>query len=180
MPDEPADARPDAPTGDDGADAPAPGVPVDPRAQDPGGGAAPPGWYPDPTGAVRWWDGTRWSDHVAPAPGAGPVSSPSDDRTWAILAHVGQILFGFIPPLVIYLVKRDDSPFVRMHSAEALNFSITLLIAYLVSAVLVLAVIGIFLLLAVWICSIVFTVQAAVAANRLEPYRYPVNLRLVS
>ena len=32
-------------------------------------GMPPPGWHPDPYGraALRWWDGTRWSEHVSPA-----------------------------------------------------------------------------------------------------------------
>ena len=37
--------------------------------------APPPGWYPDPSGQVRWWDGWQWTQHAG-APPAGPAAPP--------------------------------------------------------------------------------------------------------
>jgi len=96
----------------------------------------------------------------------------------ATLVHVLAIFTGFIGPLIIYLVKEDD-PFVRHHSAEALNFSISVTIAYIVSGILIIVLIGLILLPLVWIGALVFQIQAAMAANRGEWYRYPFNIRMV-
>lgn len=38
--------------------------------------SAPAGWYPTPQGNLRYWDGTRWTRHVAPS-AARPVSAPA-------------------------------------------------------------------------------------------------------
>ncbi len=134
----------------------------------------PPGWYPDPQGVTRWWDGQQWGQ-PAPVGGGG-----ADPKTMAVLAHVLGILTGFLGPLIIYLVNGDKDRYVRHHSAEALNFQLTVLIAYLVSFVLMIVLIGFLLFFVVWVLSIVFCIQAAIAANRGEWYRYPINIRMVS
>ena len=104
----------------------------------------------------------------------------SDDTIWAILAHLSYFLLPFIGPLIIYLIKKDQSPFVRAHAAQALNFHITLLIASIVSAILILLVIGIVMLIALGIAGVVFTILAAMAAGRGQPYRYPYTWNLVT
>ncbi|MHC4910458.1 MAG: DUF4870 domain-containing protein [Planctomycetota bacterium] len=111
---------------------------------------------------------------------AGNSAPSSDDRNMALLAHVLAIFTGFIGPLIIWLIKKDGSPFVDDHGKEALNFQITVLIASIVSAVLAIVVIGVFLLLAIAICNLVFCILAAVAASNGEFYRYPMTIRLLS
>lgn len=39
--------------------------------------STPAGWYADPAGSdrLRWWDGTRWTDHLTDAPTAGAGAS---------------------------------------------------------------------------------------------------------
>lgn len=150
-----------------------------------GSSTPPPGWYPDPDGNLRWWDGRQWGQvrsaappQPAPAPGTG-TGGGTDPKTLAMLAQLLGLLTGFLGPLIIYLVNGDKDPFVRHHAAEALNFQITLVIAYLVSAVLMLVLVGFVLFFVVFIGAIVLCIQAAVAANRGEWYRYPVNIRLV-
>ena len=66
----------------------------------------------------------------------------------AMLAHLLGLFTGFLGPLVLYLVKRDDSAFVRDQSAEALNFQLTMIIAWIVSIVLILVLIGLLMILA--------------------------------
>lgn len=122
--------------------------------------------------------------------GAPGQVSQADEKTWSIIAHAGPpvvaILSGgmlaWIPPLVSYLMYKDKSPFVRQHSTEALNFQITLLIAYVVCLVLAIITLGIGAVLYVvpWILSIIFAIMGAMAANEGRAYRYPMNLRLVS
>lgn len=117
---------------------------------------------------------------AAPSPVASaPASSASDDKTMALLAHLLGIFTGFIGALVIYLVKKDSSPFVERHSREALNFQITVAIAYVVSMILILVIIGVFLLMAVYVANLVFCILATMAASKGQEYRYPFALRLV-
>src|SRR4051794_17244157 len=116
------------------------------------------------------------SEQTPPPPpplDGGPYSSPvpeplspADEKLWSILIHIGGIVFGFLAPLIGYLVLKDRGPFVREHSAAALNFQLTMLIAYVIGAITVLLVIGIFILMAVWVLTIVFGILAAVAANQ--------------
>lgn len=140
-----------------------------------------PGFYPEPgTGRLRWWDGTQWGAYqdagVAPAP-AGTTGG-SDPKTMAMLAHVLGIFTGFIGPLIIY-VTQDKDPFVKDQSAEALNFQITVTIGYVVSFVLMIVLIGFLTFFVVWIGSLVLAIMGAMAANRGEWYRYPVNIRFI-
>lgn len=119
-----------------------------------------------------------------PQPPAGayapaPPLNPADERLWATLVHVGGIFFGFIPALVVYLVLKDRGPFIRAHSATALNFQLTMLIAQVVSAVLWIVFIGMFLSIAVSIVTLIFSIIAAVRANRGEWYTYPLSITFV-
>ena len=89
-------------------------------------------------------------------------------------------IFSFFPALIGYLVLKDRGPFVRAHTATALNFQITIFIAYVVGGILSIVVIGIFIILAAWVLNIVFSIIAAVKANQGEYYTYPVAIRFVS
>ena len=120
-----------------------------------------------------------------PPPGTpygGPPQqlSPADEKLWATLVHLGGILFNWIPALIGYLVLKDRGPFVREHTATALNFQITIFIAYFVCGLLVIVGIGLLIGLAIWVLSIVFSVIAAVKANQGEYYTYPLAIRFVS
>ncbi|AEE46482.1 DUF4870 domain-containing protein [Cellulomonas fimi] len=114
-----------------------------------------------------------------PAP-AQPLR-PDEERTWAIVSHVGPLLgFGFIVPLVVWLVFKGRGPYLEDQAKESLNFQLTLLIAYVVSSVLFFVGIGFLLFPIVWVVGLVFGILAAVADSRYEWYRYPVNIRMVS
>ena len=143
-----------------------------PAALAPAAPSTPPGWYPDPSypGHQRYWDGTQWVGQPAPvAPYAVAVSNPSDDRTMAVIAHVGQIFGGFIVPLIVYLVKKDQSAFVKHHAEEALNFAITTAIASIVCVILIFVLIGLLLLPILIIGHLVLVIMAALAAVKYNP-----------
>ena len=106
--------------------------------------------------------------------------SPSDEKLWATLVHVGGIVFNFLPAVIGYIVLRDRGPFIHAHTAAALNFQLTLLIAYAVGAVTSIVVIGIFILIAAGVLNVVFSILAAVAANQGQPYTYPLSIKFVS
>ncbi|WP_104130684.1 DUF4870 domain-containing protein [Cryobacterium sp. N21] len=128
-------------------------------------------------------------------PGASPYSTPvvaaplseADDRQWASLAHLGGIL-SFLPSLIIWLVFKDRGRFTNTEAKEALNFQITLLIAYVaitvVSTLLALVTFGIGGLLAglgwiVWLAGVIFSIMGFVQAKDGKNYRYPFALRLI-
>lgn len=107
-------------------------------------------------------------------------SISQDDKTIALLAHLGGIFFGFIPSLVIWLIKKDESAFIAEQAKEALNFQITVMIAFVISFILIFIVIGVFLIWAVVVANLVLCIVAAVKANSGESYRYPIAIRLIS
>jgi len=113
-----------------------------------------------------------------PVPAVVPLS-PADERLWATLAHAGGILFGFLAPLVIWLIQKEKSAFVEDQAKEALNFQILVTIAYVAGSVLSFLIIPILLIVAAWICTIVFGIMGAMAANKGEAYRYPFNWRII-
>ena len=105
--------------------------------------------------------------------------TPEDQRLWATLVHVGGIFLGFVSPLVGYLVLKDRGAFIRSHTATALNFQLTMLIAYIVGSILLFVLIGILVLLAIAIVWIVFSILAAIAANKGQPYKYPLAIEFI-
>ena len=107
--------------------------------------------------------------------------SAGDDKTMAVLSHAGQILCGFLVPLIIYLTKKDKSPFIRHHATEGLNWSITVIIAYVAVNILARVGLGLIGLLTplIWLGSLVLVIVASIAANKGEYYRYPFALRLI-
>jgi uncharacterized Tic20 family protein len=102
-----------------------------------------------------------------------------------MLAHLSA-LFGLIiglnwlGPLVIYLVKKDEHPFIADQSREALNFNLSVFIYVLVSIVLIFIVIGFLLLPVIGIAWLILTIIAGVRANNGEAYRYPLTIKFVS
>jgi uncharacterized protein len=107
------------------------------------------------------------------------------EHNWGMAAHLSALAGYVIPfgsiigPLVVWLIKKDEMPFVNSQGKEALNFQITMAIAALISIVLVFVVIGIFLLWAVAILDLIFIIIAAIQASKGVDYRYPFALRLI-
>lgn len=117
---------------------------------------------------------------VTPDPGAPNTSSiSSDERLWAMLSHILAILFYFWAPLIIWLVKKGDSPFVADQAKESLNFQITVFLVSIVCALLIFVIVGCFLLPAVAVANLVLCIMAGLAANKGEAYRYPFAIRLI-
>ena len=105
--------------------------------------------------------------------------SDSDARLWAMLGQLSGIILGFVGSLIIMLVFGPRSAFVKKESTEALNFQITVTIAYVVSFIMTFILIGFVLFLAVWILNIVFCIIAGMKNNQGLEYRYPLTFRFV-
>lgn len=108
----------------------------------------------------------------------GVVGVSQDAKNLALLNWIGTIFFGFIPGLVLYLVKKDD-PFVVAHAKEALNWSITCFIAVMVAAILTIIIIGALLLPVIMLCNLIFCILGAIAGSKGDTYKVPFSLRLV-
>ncbi|GAB2492169.1 DUF4870 domain-containing protein [Arenimonas alkanexedens] len=106
----------------------------------------------------------------------------AEDKTLALITHLSGIIAGFIVPLIIWLINKDkaDKSWLNAQAKEALNFQITVLLAWVVAFVLSFLLIGFLLYPVILIGNIVFCILAGMKANNGESYRYPVSIRLVN
>ncbi len=108
-----------------------------------------------------------------------------DERTWGMLCHLvafsGFIVpFGtIIGPLVIWLIKKDEMPFVDDQGKESLNFQLTMLIAFVVAGLLCIVLIGFLLLPILVVYVIVVLIIASIKSNDGVKYRYPYTIRFI-
>ncbi len=106
-----------------------------------------------------------------------PVLTPtSDEKTMALLSHVLTLVVGFLAPLVIYLIKKDESPFVAASAKESLNFQITL---FLVIVGLFITVIGILVVWIIGILALVLVIVATIKTSEGKLYKYPLSIRFI-
>jgi uncharacterized Tic20 family protein len=122
------------------------------------------------------------------APPVAPLElAPENQRVMGMLAHllalcgfVGVPFGNFLGPLVIWLIKKEEMPFVDDQGKESLNFQITVLIAAIViSPTICLLGLGIVLLIALAVAAVVLTILASVKASQGVYYRYPWSMRLI-
>lgn len=166
--------------------------PLAPQTPPPGAGGAPFG-TPPPGG--QWGPGAGqpagFGPPVPPAPAYGAMS-PNEERNWAIAAHISALAaawvgLGVFGPLLVYLLKKDESPWVRAHAAASLNFQLSWLIWGVglgITTVLLMIVIVGFLLIPVLIAGaiawLVFVILATIGASKNEqPYKYPLTIEFV-
>lgn len=116
----------------------------------------------------------------------------SDERTYALfmhlslLAHIVLSIIAIAIPIVMWAVKKNESPFLDDHGREAINFQISLLIWSIIFTVLAIPLaiitcgVGVIVAFVPYIVGIIGMIQASVAANRGEFYRYPMTFRFLS
>lgn len=109
-----------------------------------------------------------------------------EERNWAMLAHLSALLAfatiigGIIGPLVLWLIRKDDMSFAADQAKESLNFQITVFLAGIVCAILMLVLVGFVLMAILCLVDLILIIVAAVKAGEGVGYRYPFNLRLIS
>jgi len=114
-----------------------------------------------------------------------PKMDERQEKSWGMGCHLAALagfIFPFgniIGPLVIWLIKREESEFVEDQGKEALNFQITVTIFAVIAAILIIIVLGILLLILVGLFSLIMTILAAIKASEGVKYRYPFNIRLI-
>jgi len=115
-----------------------------------------------------------------------PVPTPSYEvRQGAMLCHLAAFLgfvfpFGsVVGPLILWQMKKEKDAFIDDQGKEALNFQITVAIAWIACIVLAFAVVGFFLMFALAVATIVLTIIGSIKANKGIPYRYPLTCRVI-
>lgn len=116
----------------------------------------------------------------APAEGQPPagVETNPEAKTWGMICHLAGLL-GVLGALIAWLIKKDEHPFINEQGKEALNFQITVLLAYVACIPLTFIFIGFILWPLIGIGALICLILGAVKANQGEHYRYPVSLRLI-
>ena len=117
-------------------------------------------------------------------PYGGPGAPSPDELTWGGAAHwsafvAAFVALAFLGPLVVLLVKGNESAYVRRQAVESLNFQISILVYGIVSFVLCFILIGFLLLPIVGLMWLVFTIIGSVRSARGEEYHYPLTIRMV-
>jgi uncharacterized protein len=127
---------------------------------------------------------------LQPPPPSNPA--PSSTQTWELLCHVAAFSGFLIPfgnivgPLIVWLMKRDQSVGVDAHGREVLNFQISWTIYGILLAIVggILAVILIgflfFVVLGIGaIAMLILMVMGSIKASNGELYRYPLTIRFL-
>lgn len=159
------------------------------------------GWTPEHPDDTRC---ERCGSHIQPAKAAPDSATPASTsyehgvtppatgggtsgsvRNWGMVAHLSAFLVFVVPipvlgPLLVWLLKREDHPFIEAHAKEAVNFNLSMLIYGIIATLLILVAIGVLLLPIVAIAWIVLVVIAGVKAANGEDYRYPFTIRFVN
>lgn len=102
-----------------------------------------------------------------------------DEKNVALLSHVLTLIVGFLAPLIIYLVKKDESEYVRQHAVESLNFQISIILYVLMSIPLMIILVGFLIAIAVGFTALVLVIVATIKASEGKSYRYPLTIRLI-
>ena len=126
---------------------------------------------------------------VSPAASPPPASSPmsaAEEKNWTMFIHLAALLVvtgipfaNLIGPLVLWLIKKDQSPTIDAHGKEVVNFQITTSLALVVAFILAFLFIGFLLLPLVGVAIIVFAIIGGMKANQGVLYRYPFSLKLI-
>lgn len=110
------------------------------------------------------------------------ITVPSNnEKNIATITHLAGTVFSFIPALIVWLLKKDDSAYITNQAKEALNFQITVAVAMFVTgSILTWLLIGFFIMPVIWFGNIILCILAAIATSKGETYRYPLCLRLIN
>ena len=119
--------------------------------------------------------------------GPPPPPDPQNERMWAALCHLAALAvyvgvpFGhIIGPLIVWLIKKDELPFVDDQGKEALNFQISVTIYVILCVPLAFLLIGIPLLIGLGLFQLIATIVGGVKASTGVAFRYPLCIRFLS
>ena len=108
------------------------------------------------------------------------------EKQWGMIAHLASFAAFIVPfghiigPLIVYIIKKDEYEFVRDQGKEVLNFQITWTIIFIISAILILILVGIFLLIGFGIAWLILIIIGGTKANEGVYYRYPMSIKFIN
>jgi uncharacterized protein len=161
-----------------------PGPPPGPSTGPTGGPTPPPAW--EAPSQQQQQQGSQPPTPYGTPP--RPQTTEADARQWSLIAHVLAGITTVVGPLIIWAIKKDEHPFAKDQTTEALNFGITLALAQIVMVILstllavtiVLPLLIGFLQFVAWVGGIALGIMGGLKARDGVTYRYPINIRLVS
>lgn len=103
----------------------------------------------------------------------------NDERLLAAGIYLISFFTAFIGPLIIWLIKKDESAYIDYHGREYMNFFISYTVYTIVSGILVVLLVGFFMLWAIGIMAVIFTIIGAIKAYEGKEYRMPLIFRLI-
>ncbi|MBN8835676.1 MAG: DUF4870 domain-containing protein [Sphingobacteriia bacterium] len=102
-----------------------------------------------------------------------------DEKNIAMLSHLLTFIAPIIAPLIIYVLKKNESPFIEAHAKESLNFHLTATLFFIVSIILIIVLVGILLLCVIGLATTVLAIVATIRASEGRIYQYPFTIRFV-
>jgi len=121
------------------------------------------------------------------APGSTEPSAVTDEeQTWGVLVHASALAGLAIPfgnvlaPLLLWLVKKDESEFVDASGTEAINFQLTWTLLLLGASLTILVGVGLLIVPVIAVAWLVLVVLATIRASEREVYDYPLTIDFVN
>ncbi|MCK5033945.1 MAG: DUF4870 domain-containing protein [Calditrichia bacterium] len=112
--------------------------------------------------------------------------SKKDENMWGMLCHLSALAGVVIPfgniiaPLIIWILKKEEFPFVDDQGKESLNFQISITIYFVIGIILVFVAIGIVILPLIGLFALIMIIVASIKANDGVKYRYPLTIRIIN
>lgn len=103
----------------------------------------------------------------------------NEERLLAAAIYVSSFFTTFIGPLIIWLLKKNESSFVDYHGREYFNFLISYGVYSIISLLLMLVLIGFVTIWIIGILTVVFTIVAAIKAYEGKEYQIPFVFRIL-
>ena len=114
------------------------------------------------------------------------IEENKDARTWGMLCHLSALLAiigiplgNVIGPLIVWLLKKNDFPFVDIQGKLSINFQISMTIYAIIAALLIFVLVGLPLLIALAIADIVLIIIASIKASDGISYQYPLSINFL-
>lgn len=122
-----------------------------------------------------------------PSPPSSDIAPKTDnEKTLGLVCHLLSLSTFIIPfgniigPLIVWLMKKAESPYLDAHGKEVLNFNISWLIYGLIAALSFLVLIGIILVPVVAVAWVILVIIGSIKASEGKLYRYPLTIRFIS